>query len=594
MKKLLITLSIIHFFSPLLIINNQSKAQCNSWTQKADFGGGERFEAVGFSIGSKGYIGTGYYPVEKDFWEYDPNNDIWTQKADFGGVARFNAVGFSIGNKGYIGTGNREPTQGPLLKDFWEYDPGSNTWTQKADFGGIEREGAVGFSIGNKGYLGTGKDDGMIFIDDFWEYNPVSDTWTQKADFGSTYQWYIATAVGFSINNKGYIGIVDVSQGMNYFSEYDTTTNIWTQKADFGGSVTDRAVGFSIGSKGYIGTGLDNNSQDTQDFWEYDPGNNIWIQKADFGGTKRRDAVGFSIGSKGYIGTGVGNFTPVPRDFWEYSPGVSLQPICLITVDTTSTKNVILWKKLLTTGIDRFRIYKETTSSGIYALIGNVAYDSLSSFIDVTSNPSQKADRYRITTIDTCGNESNPSGSHKTLHLTVNPGLNGEINLIWDHYEGFAFNTYRIWRSDSTANLVLIDSIQNTLTSYSDQNPPPGVWHYQIEVIHPSGCIPTKKSTYTSAISNIVDNIGAFFQDNDIIIYPNPFNNSTTIEIRNTTGCPCDLVLYDPLGRMVEKMDINKNGKLVLNRNEISTGIYFFMVRDDEQKVVGKGKVVVY
>ena len=45
-----------------------------------------------------------------------------------------------------------------ILKDFWEYDPATNAWTQKADFGGTARYGAVGFSIGSKGYIGTGSD----------------------------------------------------------------------------------------------------------------------------------------------------------------------------------------------------------------------------------------------------------------------------------------------------------------------------------------------------------------------------------------------------------------------------------------------------
>ena len=43
--------------------------------------------------------------IKKDFWEYDPAANAWTQKADFGGTARYCAVGFSIGSKGYIGTG---------------------------------------------------------------------------------------------------------------------------------------------------------------------------------------------------------------------------------------------------------------------------------------------------------------------------------------------------------------------------------------------------------------------------------------------------------------------------------------------------------
>ena len=57
--------------------------------------------------------------------------DTWTQKADFGGTGRRYAVGFSIGSKGYIGTG----VASSLTKDFWEYDQAANTWTQKADFG---------------------------------------------------------------------------------------------------------------------------------------------------------------------------------------------------------------------------------------------------------------------------------------------------------------------------------------------------------------------------------------------------------------------------------------------------------------------------
>ena len=162
----------------------------NTWTQKADFGGTGRSDAVGFSIGSKGYIGTGgsyngSWSWYKDFWEYDPAVNTWTQKADFGGIVRSDAVGFSIGTKGYIGTGEGyNGHNGLFTKDFWEYDPVANTWTQKADFGGTARYGAVGFSIGTKGYIGTGTDDSYYDTKDFWEYDPVANTWTQKADFG--------------------------------------------------------------------------------------------------------------------------------------------------------------------------------------------------------------------------------------------------------------------------------------------------------------------------------------------------------------------------------------------------------------------------
>src|SRR5436190_5359444 len=114
----------ICIFAILLAAGLSNSHAQDTWTQKADFGGTARTNAVAFSIGSKGYIGTGFdanFAFLKDFWEYDPATDSWTQKADFGGTARANAVAFSIGTKGYIGTGSEGSP--PFLKDFWEYDP---------------------------------------------------------------------------------------------------------------------------------------------------------------------------------------------------------------------------------------------------------------------------------------------------------------------------------------------------------------------------------------------------------------------------------------------------------------------------------------
>jgi hypothetical protein len=288
------------------------------WTQKADFGEVIRSDAVGFSIGAKGYMGTGFNTGEyKDFWEYDPSSNSWTQKADIGIYQRSSAVGFSIGSKGYIGTGTAFWISTNRTKDFWEYDPSSNTWTQKADFGGTSRTGAVGFSIGTKGYIGTGLS--YTYEKDFWEYDPSSNTWTQKADFGG-FGSQRTEAVGFSIGTKGYIGTGYYSNySLSDFWEYNPATNSWIQKAPFTGTARKEAVGFSIGTKGYIGTGYDGSYR--KDFWEYNPDTNSWIKKVDFGGTARNRATGFSIGTKGYLGTGYnGSFM---KDFWDFNPDIS-------------------------------------------------------------------------------------------------------------------------------------------------------------------------------------------------------------------------------------------------------------------------------
>lgn len=292
-----------------------------SWTQKANFGGTGRAGAVGFSIGTKGYIGTGTEgsgssgPNKKDFWEWDQLTDTWTQMADFGGTARSYAVGFSIGTKGYIGTGYDGTDK---KKDFWEWNQSNNTWTQKASFGGTARYCSVGFSINSKGYIGTGYDDNSSTKKDFWEWDQASDTWTQKANLGGSVR---GEAIGFSIGSKGYIGTGNDSSSLlkKDFWEWNQTSDTWTQMADFGGTARRNVLGFSVGTKGYIGTGYDG-AGNKKDIWEWDQAGNVWSQKTNFGGTSRSQSIGFSIGTLGYIGTGMGGGINNQQDFWEFDP----------------------------------------------------------------------------------------------------------------------------------------------------------------------------------------------------------------------------------------------------------------------------------
>ena len=115
------------------------------------------------------------------------------------------SVGFSIGNKGYVGAGY----DGSNLKDFWEYNPANDTWTRVADFEGRPRNGAASFTIRNKAYVGTGAD--TIGLKDFWEYDPTGNTWTRKADFAGAAR---AGAAGFAAGGNGYMGLGQLNNGV--------------------------------------------------------------------------------------------------------------------------------------------------------------------------------------------------------------------------------------------------------------------------------------------------------------------------------------------------------------------------------------------
>lgn len=301
------------------------------WTQMASLPGVTRDRAVAFSIGDRGYVGLGQGTVPgtyQDFWEYDPATDTWTQKADFGGGPRASAAGFSIGEKGFIGTGvsEDETGDGKPLKDFWEYDPETNTWTRRADFGGSARFGAVGFSIAGKGYLGTGKVSLTGgHVSDFWEYDPSTDSWTQRAAVPDPPRQH---GVGFAIGDRGYVGLGWSSghdEAFQDFYEYDPSTDTWSRKADLAGFGRVWAAGFSAGGKGYVGTGNRGRPRPQVgtdrlgDFWEYDPSVDGWVETAGWPSTPRLAPVGFSIGGKGYVGTGWdGN--EHHQDLWAFTP----------------------------------------------------------------------------------------------------------------------------------------------------------------------------------------------------------------------------------------------------------------------------------
>ncbi|HNK99305.1 MAG TPA: hypothetical protein PKO19_14425, partial [Chitinophagales bacterium] len=136
---------------------------------------------------------------------------VWTEKANFGGEARHRAVGFAVGERGYMGLGHYNSIVDILFEDIWEYDPSTNTWAQKADFPGGKMLQCVAFTIGQTAYVGTGRDPMFVEHDEFYAYNPKTNTWTEVAAFEGSNRH---GAVAFAINGKGYV--VTGSDGVNY------------------------------------------------------------------------------------------------------------------------------------------------------------------------------------------------------------------------------------------------------------------------------------------------------------------------------------------------------------------------------------------
>jgi hypothetical protein len=320
-----------------------SNILAGNWERMGDFEGLPRSGAVCVVLDNKVYVSTGYYNGNaddyrlKDMWEYDPTTQQWTRMADMPdeALARNKAVGFGAAGKVYVGTGYGEyVTEGityeEKLKDFYEYDPATKTWTRIADFPGTARYDAIAFSLNDKGYVGTGYDDNEL--SDLWQYDPATGQWTEKASYdGSTRRG----AVVFVIDDKAYV-CTGVSNGtyVSDFYYYDSDADTWTQLRniadisdygyddDYDNIIRSYGVAFVMNGKGYVVTGSRGGAGET--CWEYDPATDLWNEKTGLredgdGSSSRLEAIGFTVNGIGYVGLGRSSDHHFD-DMWRFEP----------------------------------------------------------------------------------------------------------------------------------------------------------------------------------------------------------------------------------------------------------------------------------
>ena len=187
-----------HYVSDLKDMWEYDKAN-NVWKQAPSLGGSKRQNGFAMVINDIAYVGGGSDNLQlaKDFFKFEIKADgtgSWTQLNGLTGKdANGNAIAqprprdlgavFSIGNYGYLACGSpiSVSSQAGLgaLSDIWRYDPSSDSWIQYFSFStntpttGNARASAIGFAVGDFGYLTTGGSGTSNKLDDCWKFNPV-------------------------------------------------------------------------------------------------------------------------------------------------------------------------------------------------------------------------------------------------------------------------------------------------------------------------------------------------------------------------------------------------------------------------------------
>jgi N-acetylneuraminic acid mutarotase len=450
----------------------------------------------------------------------------WLQKTNFGGAVKQQAVGFSIGNFGYLGLGYEAFTANPT--DFWQYDPNTNSWTQKASFPGGARWATVGFSVGNFGYISTGFKSGPnTFYSDLWRYDPSSNSWQQKANFPGGGRWY---SVGFSIGNKGYVGLGYNSLSATFYSdvwEYDPSQDTWTAKANFPGT-KNFATSFSVGTKGYVVGGSPNTGACSQDLWEFDPTTNNWVQKASYPGIPCDRMVSFTIGNYGYAGTGkaTGNGM-VTQDFYKYDP----------STDT--------WTPIpFFPGIARWLAVGFNIGNSGYIGTGN----------DNTVSPTGDYNDFWQYTPCVA-----PTLTLTTSSKTVCIGQTATLTA-----NGSGITTYSWSNGGSTSSAPVTPTINTTYTMTANAATCPA------------------SATIAVAIMNCAG-VSEFYKlDNSFKIYPNPNGGDFSV----SSQAEENILLMDVTGRTIKKIELNQKNGYIEKITGLGPGIYFLQSNSNVVRVV--------
>ncbi|MBC7864168.1 MAG: T9SS type A sorting domain-containing protein, partial [Bacteroidia bacterium] len=263
--------------------------------------------------------------------------------------------------------------------------------------------------------------------------------------------------------------------------------------------------------------------------------------------------------------------------------------ICMVTVDSTSTHNIIYWDKTTVSGVDSFKIYREDVTN-IYKHIGTVAYDSLGEYHDydtvLYANPNATTKRYKLATVDTCGLQGGLSNYHNTIYIIYAGGGQYTWNPLYT-IENTAnpVNNYVLMRDNlSTGVWVQVAFTAGTQQTIVD----PGFAtfpnaSYYVETIWGISCDPARAivNTSRSNVKGIAQGGIGFAENalsNSVTVAPNPVSHETQIRSASRIS---SVELYNSIGQLIIGEKVNNVNSYTLSFSELAAGVYHLKIRTE-------------
>ncbi len=260
--------------------------------------------------------------------------------------------------------------------------------------------------------------------------------------------------------------------------------------------------------------------------------------------------------------------------------------IALVTIDTINGNNRVTWEVLDPLYHQQVVVYREV-STNVYDSIGSAPYHD-GEWVDIVNSVNQSW-RYKIATVDTCGNESPLSLYHQSISIATVPLVPSGYRIEWTEYliEGAKsvanYHVFAIQGLGQQWNPHLLSTVTGNVTSYNIPSVNDSMFVVGAE-------IGGQKTTTPLALSNVVDNpLISSTQTpaiiaNMIALYPNPSSGVFFVEGGER------MEIYNNLGQLILSESIQSKKEITLP----VAGIYTVRVYDDREQVVSSQKIIIY
>jgi trimeric autotransporter adhesin len=260
-------------------------------------------------------------------------------------------------------------------------------------------------------------------------------------------------------------------------------------------------------------------------------------------------------------------------------------PVITSVTVSTENKNQLAWEQTENENISYFKIYRDAAETeGAWIHVGNISYPGSYTFTDPSSYPNVRSYKYRISTIDKCGNEIYNILNHKTIKLTVDQTSDASNLLMWNPYEGFEVGGYKIYKGVDAANLLPVDTTSALKTNYTDLDNTTNNIFYQVEAIGKEEYQSLKKQhLYNSKTRSNVASNRSFITTSDtagaskIHVYPNPLVINAVVVFPYEADQKFQLSILDLTGKLVYTKPVF-SGEIEIERKNLKEGLYILQV----------------